>query len=175
MRYAAVITVLMALGAMGCSDDQSDQTEAPKDTSAETAAAEAKRILEAVAKNEAPKSVKPPGFFGAGSSRGRRKDDPDDQDTDPLDSLAGPPKPATQPEPTKRPPPKPVTPEERAEKQVKLAKLYIANAAAAPSSAGRKFLNGKAATILKEVISKHPQAPAATEARKLLAEIEAAQ
>ena len=161
----------MAMGLAGCGDSESEETESPKKTSAEAVAAEAKRILEAVAKNEDPKSVKPPGFFDGGSSRGRRKDDPD---TDPLDSVAEPPDPTTFPKPVKRPPPKPVTPDERAEKQVKLAKLYIANAAAAPNSAGRKFLSDKAAAILKEVISKHPQAPATTEARGLLKEIEAA-
>jgi len=165
----------MAMGLAGCGDSESDPTEPPKKTSAEAVAAEAKRILEAVAKNEAPKSVKPPGFFDGGSARGRRKDDPDDPDTDPLDSVATQPGSAVPHESTKRPPPKPVTPDERAEKQVKLAKLYIANAAAAPNPAGRKFLSDKAAAILKEVISKHPQAPATTEARGLLKEIEAAQ
>ena len=175
MRYAVVITVLMALGAAGCSDDQGDQTEVPKESSAETAAAEAKRILEAIAANDArSKPVKPPGFFGGGSTRGRRKDDPADWDTDP-DPVVAPPESTTPPEPVKRPPPKPVTPNEQAEKQVKLAKLYIANAAAAPTPARRKFLRDKAATILKEVISTRPQAPAATEAAKLLAGIEAAQ
>ena len=174
MKYTAVIIVLIAMGAAGCSDSESDQTESPEETSAEAVAAEAKRILEAAAQNEAPKSVKPPGFFGGGSARGRRKDDPEDQDIDPLDSVAGPPEPTTQPELVKRPPPKPVTPDERAAKQVKLAKLYIANAAAAPNPAGRKFLNDKAVTILKEVISTRPQAPAATEAARLLAGIEAA-
>jgi len=175
MRYATIITVLLlAFGAAGCGDSESDQTESPKKTSAEAVAAEAKRILEAAARNEAPKSVKPPGFFGGGSARGRRKDDLEDLDTYP-DPGAVKPEPATQPKPVKRPPPKPVTPDERAAKQVKLARLYIANAAAAPTTAGRKFLNDKAATILKEVISTHPKAPAAIEARKLLAEIEAAQ
>lgn len=176
MRYTAVITViLMAMGPAGCSDSEPEQTETKKESSAEAVAAEAKRILEAAAANESPKSVKPPGFFGGGTSRGVRKDDPDEQSTDPLDSLAGPSEPAaTQPKPTKRPPPKPVTPDERAEKQVKLAKLYIANAATAPTPAGRKFLSKKAAKILEEVISKHPQAPAATEAARLLKGIETA-
>ena len=175
MKYTAVITILMAMGLGGCGDSEPDPTESPKKTSAEAVAAEAKRILEAAATNEKPRSVNAPGFFDSGSARGRRKDAPDDQDTDPLDSVAGPPEPAAQPKPVKRPPPKPVTPDERAEKQVELAKLYIANAAAAPTPAGRKFLNDKAATILKEVISKHPQAPAATEAAGLLKKIEAAQ
>lgn len=173
MKYATVIAVLMALGAAGCGQSEPDQTETKEETSAEAIAAEAKRILEAVAANEAPKSVRPPGFFGGGSSRGRRKDDPGDQDIDP-DPLVILLDPATQPKPVKRPAPKPVTPDERAEKQVKLAKLYIANAAATPGDARRKFLHDKAATILKEVISTRPQGPAATEAAKLLKEIEAA-
>jgi hypothetical protein len=168
----------MAMGAAGCGDDQSDQTdqtESPKESSAEAAAAKAKRILEAVATNEKPKPVGAPGFFGDGPARGRRKDNPDDRDADPLDLIATT-EPATQPKPVKRPPPKPVTPDEQAAKQVKFAKLYLANAAAAaPATAGRKRLNKEAATILKEVISKHPNAPAATEAAKLLAGIEAAQ
>jgi len=175
MKYAATITILMALGLAGCGDSEPEQTETKKESSAEAVAAEAKRILEAAATNEAPKSVKPPGFFGGGSSGGNGKDDPDDQNTDPLDSLTGPSEPTTQPKPTKRPPPKPVTPDERAAKQVELGKLYLANAAAAPTPAGRKFLSNKAATILKEVISEHAQAPAATEAAKLLAGIEASQ
>jgi|GEM_PF-2350783 len=174
MRYAVVITVLTALLAAGCGDREPDQSEASKDSSAQAVAAEARRILEAAAQKEAPKSVRPPGFFGGGSARGRRKDDPDDWETKP-DPLVMPSEPTTKPKPVKRPPPKPVTPDERAEKQVKLAKLYLANAAAAPNSIGRKFLKDKAATILREVISKYPQAPATTEAARLLKEIENAQ
>ncbi|MDP6547109.1 MAG: hypothetical protein QGH60_24295 [Phycisphaerae bacterium] len=174
MKYASVMIVLIAMGAAGCGDSEPDQTEPEKNASGETAAEETKRILEAIAKNRPPKSVKPPGFFGGGSSSGRRKDDPEDQDTDP-DLLVVPPESATQPARVKRPPPKPVTPDQRAAKQVKLAELYLANAAAAPTPAGREFLTDKAATILKEIIAKHPKAPATTEATRLLKEIEAAQ
>jgi len=174
MKYTAVIIVLIAMSAAGCSDSEPEQTESPKETSPEDAAAEAKRILEAVAQNEAPKSIRPPGFFNNGSSGDRRKDDSEDRDTD-SDLIVMPPVSATQPKPVKRPPPKPVTPDEQAAKQVKLAKLYLANAAAAPTPAGRKFLSDKATTILKGIISKHPKAPATTEAAKLLAEIETAQ
>ncbi len=113
MKYTAVITILLAMGLAGCGDSESDQTETKKKSSAEAVAAEAKRILEAATTNEDPKSVRPPGFFGGGSARGRRKDDLDDLDTDP-DLIVVPPEPTTQPKRVKRPAPKPITPDERA-------------------------------------------------------------
>ena len=170
MKYAATIALLMAMGAAGCSDSEPEQTEAPEKISAEDAAAEAKRILKARPKNEESESVRQPGFFGGDSTRVRRKGDFEDLDSD---QTPAPPETTTASEPVKRPPPKTLTPDERAEKQVKLAELYIANAAAATSAARRKFLNDKAAAILKEVLATHPQAPITTQARKLLAGIEA--
>ena len=173
MKCAAITIVLMAIGLTGCGDNEPEQTEATEETSAQ-AAAEAKRIMQAAPKTESPRSVGAPGFFGGGATRGRRIDDPDDTDDTDDDLLTMSSEPE-KPKPVKRPPPKSVSPDEQAAKNVKLAKLYIANASTAATADKRKFLRDKAATILKEIISTRPQAPAATEAKILLKEIENAQ
>jgi hypothetical protein len=168
MRLTAVITLLIAMGAAGCSDTQSEQTDrtdqddAPKKQSPEDIAAETKRILAAEAPKEESAPARSPGFFSGSSTRGRR------QDTQPTVTTP----PPTPDEPAKRPTPNLVKPNAQAERQFRLAKLYTANAASVPSTVRRKFLRDKAATILKEIISKYPQAPIATQAKKLLAEIE---
>ena len=169
MKFTAVITLLIAMGATGCSDTQSDQADrTDQDGSAsklspEDIAAEAKRILAAEAPEEnAAAPASSPGFFSGSPTRPRH------QDTQP--SVTTPPQ--TPEEPVKRPAPNLVKPDAQAERQFRLAKLYIDNGTDATSTARRKFLHDKAATILKDIISKYPQAPIATQAKKLLTEIE---
>jgi hypothetical protein len=170
MKYAAVITLLAAIGAAGCggpddeTNEQADKTESKKELSPEAIAAEARRIMETARTGKEPKPVGKPAFFG-GASSGTR------EDKDVIETT----QPATPVEPVKPPPPRLVKPGAQAERLLRLAKLYIANAASAPSPIQRKFLSDKAVGILKEIISKHPQNPAATEANKLLAEIETTQ
>lgn len=174
MKYAAVIALLLAIASSGCSEPE--QAESPEESASEiAAAAEAQRLADQAAANQdEPKHVRAPGFFGGGSSHGRRKVDPDDLEDD-NDPIVAPSEPAEPSEPVKRPPPKLVAPGAEAERQIRLARLYIANASDASSDAQRELLNGKAATILKKIISKHPKTPSATEAKKLLAEIETTQ
>jgi hypothetical protein len=168
MRLTAVITLLIAMGTAGCNDapseqtDRTDQDDTPKKLSPEDIAAQAKRILAAKAPKEESVPVRSPGFFNGNSTQGRR------QPTQPTVTTPSP----TPDEPVKRPTPNLVKPNAQAERQFRLAKLYTANAASAPSTVRRKFLHDKAATILKEIISKYPQAPIATQAKKLLTEIE---
>ena len=177
VKYASVILMLVAIGLGGCKDrnaERDDQADSKDDSPSNVLAEEVKRALEGATRdNPPPRPGGGPGFFDGGSS-GQRQYEPDEPEVDPVpDPVAAPPTP--DPEPAKRPAPKLVAPGAKAQRAIRLAKLYITNASSASDPAKRKLLNEKAAAILKEVIEEHPQTPSATEAKKLLAEIESAQ
>ena len=172
MRYTAVMMVLLALGAGGCRDKPSAEPQKPKP--ADSAPAPAGQAFEPTPRADyVPREpVRPPGFFGVGggSSHGRRK-----PDTDIKPGAAPPTKPIAKPKPkpVKRPPRAPLTRDKQAENKLKLAKLYLANAAAARAADKRRDLRAKAASILKDILSKYGKSPAAKDARELLGTLEA--
>jgi hypothetical protein len=162
--------MLIAMGSPGCGKSDPEQTRTPEKPPTRKLTAEEKSAMEAIAANGGSnKSVRPPGFFGGGSSHGRRPDASEDtgdqgkRENDPA--LGG--------GAVKKPSPNLVKPNAEAERKLRLARLYIANAASATSTVRREFLQDKAISLLKEVISKHPQDPAADTCGKLLAEIQA--
>jgi hypothetical protein len=173
MKYAAIIAILMAIGAAGCGKSESDQAEANEKTDKSVAGQVNKAVEDITSYDATDRSARAPGFFNRRSSgtRADLKEDPGDFDTDDVPAV----QPAATPEPVKRPEPKLVKPNAEAERKLRLAKLYIDNAASATSAIRSKFLHDKAVTILKEIISKHAQDPAAPQAKKLLAQIETAE
>lgn len=172
MRYTALMMVLLALGAAGCRDRQSPPAESQRP--ANSAPAPAGQACDPTPRADyVPREpVRPPGFFGVvvGSSHGRRK-----PDRDAKPAAAPPPKPLEKPKPkpVKRPPRAPLTPDKQAENKLKLAKLYLANAAATRAADKRGNLRARAAAILKDILSKYGKSPAAKDARELLGTIEA--
>ena len=175
MKYTVVITLLATMFVLGCGSKKEEPTKPRKQEatklSPEELAAEAKRILAKQAPiDDRPTRVSSPGFFGGKSSGTRAEQDIDTQKNQPIKPI----EPIKPVEVIKRPEIKPVTPDQRVVKQIKLARLYIANASSGSEST-RRTLYGQAAAILKKVIAKYPQAVNIDQARKLLAEIETTQ
>ncbi len=170
MKHITIAAILMAIFAAGCGESKPDEPETPKETTAEP---RVKNLFEVAADDDDDKGgrVGAPGFF-SGSARGGRRTLPRDRDDidEPETAQVKPPE---TPEPVKRAEPNLVKPDAEAERKIRLAKLYIDNAASAASSARSKFLLDKALVILKEVMSKHPNDPAAGDAKKLLAKVQA--
>ena len=169
MRYTALIMVLPALVAGGCRDKPPPAAEPQKARPADSAPAPAVEASEPAPRDDyvAREPVRAPEFFGVGvgSPHGRRK-----AEKDAKPAVAPRPGPIEKPgpKPVKRPPRPPLTPERQAENKLKLARLYIANANATRATEKRRELRGKAAAILREILSKYGKSPAAKEARELL-------
>jgi hypothetical protein len=169
MKHLAIAALLAAVFAAGCGESGPEQSETQDESKAKP---EANRRVKIVA-DDTDRRVGAPGFF-SGSARGGRRvlaRDPDDIDEPEVPDV----KPPETPEPVKRAEPNLVKPDAEAERKIRLAKLYIDNAASAASAERSKFLLDKALVILKEVVSKYPKDPAVGEAKKLLAKIQTPQ
>ncbi|MBT3200291.1 MAG: hypothetical protein HN350_10265 [Phycisphaerales bacterium] len=177
MKYAVIITLWAVMLVCGCGSKTEDPPrEADASTSLpEKSPNETDPITDHTEPDDddPPARVRAPGFFGGSSSGTRAEQDSYTQKKQPIKPIE-PIEPIKPVEPIKRPEIKPVTPDQRVSKQIKLARLYIANASSGSEST-RRTLNSQAVAILKKVIAEHPQAENIDEARKLLGEIETTQ
>jgi len=177
MRCTAVmlaLLVLLAFGAGGCRGKPPPAAEPQKPRPADSAPAPAGQASEPTDREDyvAREPVRPPGFFGVGVGPSHGAREPD-RDTRPPATPRPKPVAKSRPKPVKRPPRVPLTPDKQAENKLKLARLYIANAAAARAADKRRQLRAKAAGILKEILSKYGKSPAAKDAGELLGALEA--